>query len=150
MEDAFRKMDSSGRGQLEESDLARALRRLDIEMSPQALRELLNHLDANGDGVVDAGEFLDAMRFHEEQMQATPDRQSRVGDTPARSFTPARGLPEGYGGDRIKRTPPEGVRLPNRHARGTPLEPGNGGGSLLSPAAVQAATTNSPRPKWRR
>ena len=58
LEDAFRKMDSSGRGQLEESDLARALRRLDIEMSPQALRELLNHLDANGDGIVSMEEWL--------------------------------------------------------------------------------------------
>jgi len=164
-EDAFRAMDSSGRGSLEEADLARALHRLDIEMSNTQLKDLLNHLDANNDGVVDAGEFLDAMRRHEESMQPTPSKggnqmMMNVNDftiggsnTPIRSLRGSRnsnrsGGGSGGGGRRIEDLHRHELR-------------GGGGGSLLSPSRNQRASylggspsdeegSSGKQPQWKR
>ena len=46
-------------------------------MTNTQLRELLQHLDTNKDGVVDAGEFLDAMRRHEDSMTSTTPRSEK-------------------------------------------------------------------------
>lgn len=131
LEDAFRAMDSSGRGSLEESDIARALKRLDIEMSPAQLRDLLNHLDANGDGVVDAGEFLEAMRLHEEQMKPTPTKSPQQASS-------------SLGAPRVRqRASP--IRQPRMRVYG------NAGGDLLSPVAGGGGAGGEiDKPKWRR
>ena len=162
LEDAFHAMDSSGRGSLEESDLARALHRLDIEMTNTQLKELLHHLDANGDGVVDAGEFLDAMRRHEESMNPTPAKGSLLmmneresayqnnhhGGSPIRSL-------------RSSRSSAEGVS-PSQHTTQHRELGGGGGGSLLSPSRSrrasyspsvtnqQALSSSGSKPQWKR
>ena len=126
LEDAFRAMDSSGRGSLEEADLARALKRLDIEMAPAQLARLLEHLDANGDGVVDAGEFLDAMRRHEAEMAPSPEKASVFSG----------GSGGGSGG---------GSSSPIRQPRMAAWSRG-GGGDLLSPSRKKGQG----RARWRR
>lgn len=171
LEDAFRAMDSSGRGSLEESDLARALKRLDIEMSPGQLRELLEHLDANGDGVVDAGEFLEAMRRHEEQMNPSPmkapssardvspqrisssgtDNMGRVkGVSPIRQPRMSRG---GEGNMYVSPRRQQQLRLGGIGSAGSGGG-GGGGGDLLSPVARGSASSQGSggdgKPKWRR
>jgi hypothetical protein len=109
-------------------------------MSNTQLRELLQHLDANGDGVVDAGEFLDAMRRHEQSMgtplkgsdehyfDSTPGSNSRIRrDSPIRSLRRSRVIDSNNGS-------------PSRNRRHREELMGGGGGSLLSPSRLRRAS----------
>ena len=144
---------------------ARALHRLDIEMSNTQLKDLLTHLDANGDGVVDAGEFLDAMRRHEESMQGTPAKGIEYveGDRLQHSRLSSSGGSVGFGSSSRRTSPFDGRRsggnssgspirslTGSRGSTGTPRHSreelmGGGGGSLLSPSRTRRASYVSPR-----
>ena len=105
---------------------------LDIEMTNHQLKDLLKHLDANGDGVVDAGEFLDAMRRHEESMQPTPAKSDRYH---SRMQPPPPASPF-VGTKSLKHSPPE--------RRGGGGESGGEGGGVFSRLKGSGTSRSSP------
>ena len=126
-----------------------------LELVKKEVDEALERFDANGDGVVDAGEFLEAMRLHEEQMKPTPTKKVIPQQPIVQGASPIRQprMKNNLNADGSRASPSKRQNRITADARVS----GWGGGDLLSPVAAGSAGRNrnnsgrqTEKPKWRR
>ena len=93
-EDAFREFDADNSGYLDRAEVAAAFARLGAELGPGGIDEVMAHMDADGNGEVSMGEFLQYWAVREQLGRPPPSSAKQTGRSVPSSAPPRAPLAE--------------------------------------------------------